>query len=138
MREFFSNFYNFLGETSTTLIADPNHQSNRSYLFPIIITLFSTFILTLTIVGIIGAIFIKRQNRLRKNQMASDLRNDKIYKFDEYDNTCIEDDYESIKDELENCNFREYDKINYDELNEEENRIVKYTEILECIDNSTT
>ncbi len=118
------------------MIADQKHQSERSHLFPIIITLISTLVLTLVVCAIIGAVIIFRNKKLRKNQVISERKNDKnveieveLEKYDDINNKYDENHYERINFDLENYDFREYDKINYDELNAEENKTVGYTEI---------
>jgi hypothetical protein len=126
----------FLGEINNTLIAGQRHQSERSQLFPIIIIFISTFVLTLIICAIFGAVIIFRNKKLRKNQIKSDLKNDNNVEFEveleNYDdilNQYEENRYEIMNFDVENYEFREYHQIDYDQLNFEQNQNVQYSEI---------
>jgi hypothetical protein len=99
--------YYFSGETN-------NSNSNGSNLFPIIITLFSTLLLTLTICAIIGTIIVRRRQNLRKIGIMSISGN--VCSNELYEETNNENDYEII-DNILNDNF--YHQINYDQLNGE-------------------
>jgi hypothetical protein len=91
--------------------------------------------LTLIICTIIGAVFIFRNRKLRKNQIKSDLKNANYVEFglgsEKYDDTrniYSENRYETISID-EDYGFEEYDQINYDQFNDKENKTVEYLEI---------
>jgi hypothetical protein len=125
-----------LGEINNTIIADQKHESERSQLFPIIITFISTLVLTLIICAIIGAVIIFRDRKLRKNKIKSHLKNAnnvefevELENYDDIDNQYDEYRYETMIYNVENYDYREYHQINYDELIFEEDKIVEYSEI---------
>jgi len=109
-------------------------KTNRSYLFPIAIILFSTFVLT-QICAIIVTIFVLCRKRLRKKQIINKSKNvhnielEKVYDKtnNEYDRNCEE----MIDNEIYNYDIGSYDEINYNELNVETNKTVENTKIFE-------
>jgi hypothetical protein len=75
---------------------------------------------------------------LKRKKFSRDLKNDnhlgfiiELEKYDEINYEFNDNYYEIIDFESDEYEFREYDKISYDELDIEGNKIVEYTEILE-------
>jgi len=112
----FKRFLNlFLGQTNSDSITDSNNKLNRNNLSPIIITILSTFVLTLMISTIFVTIFIWRRKRLQNNL---NNRNDEKHEYDDINNEYVINDAEYELVDYENIN---YDNLNYDELNVEQN-----------------
>jgi hypothetical protein len=114
------------------------NQSNESYSLLVIIAFFSTLFLTLIICAIVGAIIISchKNSRLKQELETQKSLNNFgfVEELERYDDTRDEYDlnvYEFIDSDLDESDYREYEKVNYDELNVGGNQTVEYTQIFE-------
>ncbi len=116
-------------------IINSEMQSTRDHFSLIIITLFPTLALVPFLAGIF-AVIIRCLMEARRKQSTKNKNNQFEFDggFEKYDEIIIENEvnnYYKENLELEKYKFREYEKINYDEMNNKQNRIVEYTQILE-------
>ncbi len=123
----------FSDSVNNTSVVDSDHSMKRINLIPISIALFVILVVTLLFCA-----FIIWRMVLKRKKFSRDLKNDnhlgfriELEKYDEINYEFNDNYYEIIDFESDEYEFREYDKISYDELDIEGNKIVEYTEILE-------